>query len=134
MTEQLHSMRQPTDRSEAFRLAFKCVWIYMVINLAALATVVLTLFLGDAPSTFMWVRAIILVAASPFLLSMTRMAGEGNDSIARRLKIVTTVLPIAVIMIDFIPGVAPVWYGAMQGLGALMLIPVAVICRRWTTG
>jgi low temperature requirement protein LtrA len=124
--------RPTSARFEDLRTAYKCIWIFAVCNAIALATVITTAALGGTPSVFMWVRAIILVAASPVLLWMARRSGQGSGSIMRRLTLVGTVLPIAVIVIDFIPGVAPMWYGVMQGLGALLLIPVAVIGRRWS--
>ncbi|QGN32557.1 hypothetical protein [Microlunatus sp. Gsoil 973] len=123
---------QRSGRSEAFGTAYKCIWIFAVCNAIALATVITTALAGGRPSTFMWVRAAILVAVSPVLLWMARRAGRGDASITRRLTLIAVVLPIAVIVIDFIPGVAPIWYGAMQGIGALLLIPVAVIGRRWS--
>lgn len=129
---QEHSGSDTSARLEAFRLASKCIWIFLIANAVALATVVLMAILGTAPSTFMWVRALILVAASPALLWMARRAGAGDDSLASRLTLIAVALPVAVIAIDFIPGVAPMWYGVMQGLGALILIPVAVIGRRWS--
>lgn len=129
---QEHAGSDTSARLEAFRLAWKCIWIFLVVNAIALATVLLMAVLGTAPSTFMWVRALILVAASPLLLWMARRAGAGDDSLAGRLTLIAIVLPVAVIAIDFIPGVAPMWYGVMQGLGALILIPVAVIGRRWS--
>ena len=124
--------RQTSGRSEAFETAYKCIWIFAVCNTIALATVITTAVLGGMPSTFMWVRAVILVAVAPALLWMARRAAEGRASIIRRLTLVGVILPIAVIVIDFIPGVAPVWYAVMQGIGALILIPVAVIGRRWS--
>lgn len=131
MIRQEQNDRQTSERLEAFGTAYKCIWIFAVCNAIALATVITTAVLGGTPSTFMWVRAIVLVAASPVLLWMARRSGRGSVLIIRRLTLVGVILPIAVIAIDFIPGVAPVWYGVMQGIGALMLVPVAAIGRRW---
>lgn len=131
MAERTISERGKTERREAFQLASKCVWLFLVCNVIVLGSVVAVMFIGESPSTFMWVRAVILVAASPLLLWMARRAGEGATSMVARLRVVSTVLPIAVIVIDFIPGVAPLWYGVLQGIGALALIPVAVVTWQW---
>lgn len=132
MSEQTSSNRQElTQRRVAFELVYKYTWIYLVCNASALATVVLVAYLGLTPSAFMWVRAIVLVAAAPVLLWMTKRAGEDSDGMIGKLRTVSTVLPIAVIAIDFIPGIAPTWYAVMQSLGAVALIPGAVISRRW---
>lgn len=132
MIERASVERERAERREAFSSARKWVWLFLVCNAVALGSVVLVALLAGPPSAFMWVRAVILVAASPFLLWMARRAGESSVSAVARLRTVSTVLPIAVIVIDFIPGVAPVWYGVTQGIGALALVPVAVIAWRWT--
>lgn len=131
MVEQLSGAQDRVALREAFELARKCIWIFLVCNAIALASVVIVTFLGEGTSMFMWVRALILVAVSPFLLWVARRAGAGSVGMVGRLRVVSTVLPVAVIVIDFLPGIAPVWYGVIQGLGALALIPVAVISWRW---
>lgn len=131
MIEQTVSESGRGERREAFQVAGKCVGLFLVCNAVALGSVMIVALTGGAPSTFMWVRAVILVAASPLLLWMARAAGERSVSMVARLRTVSTTLPIAVIVIDFIPGIAPVWYGVMQGFGALALAPVAVISWRW---
>jgi hypothetical protein len=46
------------------------------------------------------------------------------------LRVVTAVLPIAIVVVDLIPGVCPGWYAAMQAASAVPLVAVAVIARR----
>lgn len=121
-----------SERAASFELAFKWVWIFGVWNAVVLGTVIASALTGGAPSIFMAVRAVILLTASPFLLWLTRRAGRGSDSALDRLRVVSRILPIAVIVVDFIPGVAPVWYAVLQGIGALAMVPVAVICWRWS--
>ncbi|MFF1876909.1 hypothetical protein [Leifsonia sp. NPDC058230] len=107
-------------------LPFKCIWIYGVGNAVVLGLVLAAALSGGEPSVFMWVRAAILVGATPFLLWLENRARSGSESAGGRLRLVSTILPVAVIVVDFIPGVAPVWYGLLQGLCALVLVPVAV--------
>ena len=131
MVKQVVDEQFRVARREAFELASKCIWIFAVFNAIVLVCVAGVALVGDGASTFMWVRAVILVLASPFLLWMARRAGAGSDGMVGRVRVVSAVLPIAVIVVDFIPGVAPVWYGVLQGIGALSLIPVASISWRW---
>lgn len=131
MVERTQLRRGPSGRIEVFQLASKCIWIFLVASVITLATVIGTAVLGGRPSIFMWVRAVILIAVAPLLLRLASRAAAGSDAAVGRLTFIATVLPIAVIVVDFIPGVAPTWYGVIQGLGALMLVPVALFRRRW---
>lgn len=132
MVKQSIGARDPLALRDDFELAWKCVGIFAACNAIALASVVGVAALGEGASTFMWVRAIILVAASPLLLWIVRRAGSGSVAMVERMRLVSTVLPVAVIVVDVLPGVAPAWYGVIQGLGALALVPVAAISWRWT--
>ncbi|AYG05352.1 hypothetical protein D7I44_09515 [Gryllotalpicola protaetiae] len=108
----------------------KCTWIYGVTNAVVVATVIGSAVLGGSPSAFMWVRALILLAVAPLLLWFVRRAARGNREALGRIRIMATVLPIAIIVVDLIPGVCPAWYAALQGIGAIALVPVAVIAWR----
>lgn len=120
------------EQGESFGLAFKWIWIFGVWNVVVLIAVIASAMTGGGTSTFMWVRAVILLAVALFLLWLAAQAGRGSVSAAGRLRIVSTVLPIAVVVVDIIPGVAPTWYAALQGAGALALVPVAIIAwREW---
>jgi|GEM_PF-4296818 len=130
MMERTTGQRDEVARREAFGLAGKCVWIFLVCNVTVLVSVVVLTFLGQGASTFMWARSAILAVASPFLLWLARRAAAGSRAAVGRLRVVSTVLPVAVVVVDFLPGVAPAWYGVIQGIGALALIPAAVIAWR----
>jgi len=122
------------EHPEPFRTAFACIWMFLVCNAIVLGTLVAITVLGGAPSVFMWVRAVILLAVSPVLMRTARRAGAGAETMARRLRVVSTVLPVAVVAVDLVPGVAPIWYAAMQGVAALALVPVAVMSWRRAAG
>ena len=78
----------------------------------------------------MWVRASILLALTPVLLRLAARAEQGRTSSLYRVRALTTVVPVAVIAVDLIPGVCPAWYAAMQALSALALLPIAFRTRR----
>lgn len=73
---------------------------------------------------------LILLALAPFLLWLVGRAGRGSGLAITRLRVISSILPIAIVVVDFIPGVAPTWYAVLQGVGALVLLPVAVITWR----
>ncbi|QDZ16610.1 hypothetical protein FPZ11_01310 [Humibacter ginsenosidimutans] len=110
--------------------AAKCAWIFGVWNTVVLAVLIASAISGGTPSVFMWVRAGILIAVSPLFVRLARAAERGSTAALGRLRMVASVLPVAVIVVDFIPGVAPLWYALLQGIGSLVLVPVAVIAWR----
>jgi hypothetical protein len=119
-----------TKSEKAFETVQKCIGIFGVASAVVLAIVVATAATGGAVSTFMWIRSALLLAITLLLRRLAVQAAEGARTSFERLKTVTTVLPIAVVVVDLIPGVCPVWYAAMQGFSVLPLIAVAVMIRR----
>lgn len=119
-----------TQVQELFETAKKCIGIFSVVCVIVLSTVIVDAVLHGPVSTFMWVRSGILLAVAPLLHRLAVRASQGSRPSLDRLRTVTTVLPIAIVVIDLIPGVCPGWYAALQGISALSLIAVAVITRR----
>lgn len=115
---------------ELFETAKKCIALFGMVGAVVLSTVIVVAVLHGAVSPFMWIRAGILPAAAPLLHRLAVRASQGSRPSFDRLRTVTTVLPIAIVVIDLIPGVCPGWYAAMQGVSAVSLIAVAVITRR----
>jgi hypothetical protein len=123
-------MGRPPATTATLDQAAKWAWLFGVWNTVVLAIVIASAIAGAALSSFMWVRAGILVAAAPVLVRLARKAGRAGGTALVRLRATAGILPVAVIAVDAIPGVAPLWYAVLQGIGALLLVPVAVIAWR----
>ena len=135
MTDPTHTSDQvpavPDARvARTFELAKKLIVIYGVAGAILLGTLVVIAVAGGETTTFMWVRATILPALTPFLFRFAARAAQGRASFVPRLRSLTTVLPLAIIGVDLIPGVCPTWSAAMQSVTALALVPIAVLTRR----
>jgi|1186.fasta_scaffold39510_2 hypothetical protein len=114
---------------EAFGTVRKCVTLYGMICAIILGTVTVAAFTHHSVSSFMWIRGVILLAIAPLLYRMAVQAAQGVRRSYERLETVTAILPIAVIVVDLIPGVCPTWYAAMQAICVLPLIAVAIMTR-----
>ncbi|MER6304347.1 hypothetical protein ABT247_33075 [Kitasatospora sp. NPDC001539] len=114
---------------EAFTTVKKCLVLFGVIGVVVLGTVAATAFAGQQTTPFMWIRAVIFPALAPLFLRMTARAEAGSYEAFGRLRTISTVMPIAVIGVDLIPGICPPWYAALQGLSALAVLPVAFLTR-----
>ncbi|MEU8276193.1 hypothetical protein ACFYOK_11510 [Microbispora bryophytorum] len=112
---------------EAFDLAKKCVALSGMICGITLATVAV-LSIADQPgTTFMWARAVILLAIAPMLHRMIVRASRGSRRSFERMRVITVTMPIAIIGVDLIPGICPAWYAVMQAMSVLPLVAVAFI-------
>ena len=114
---------------EAFGMVRKCVTLYGMICAIILGTVTVATLTHHSVSSFMWIRGVILLAIAPLLYRMAVQAAQGVRRSYERLETVTAILPIAVIVVDLIPGVCPTWYAAMQAICVLPLIAVAIMTR-----
>lgn len=128
--------REPSaDALRWLTMVRKVVVIYGVMNAIVLGSVVVTAATGGLVNTFMWVRAGILLAATPLLYRWSVGVEHGRTPAYQRLRKVSTVLPIALVVIDFIPGVCPSWYAWLQVCVAVTLFAMAgVLYRRDVRG
>lgn len=116
-----------TRTHEAFDLAKKCVTLSGMVCAVTLATVVV-MSIADHPGTpFMWARAVILLAIAPMLRRMIVRASQGSRRSFERMRVITVTMPIAIIGVDLIPGICPMWYAVLQAVSVLPLVAVAFI-------
>lgn len=118
------------DVRKAFDTVRKCIVIFGVVGAIVVATLMVIAVTHGSVSTFMWVRAALLLAITPLFSRMVAHAAKRQRKAYERLRTVTLILPIAIIVVDVIPGVCPIWYAAMQAVSAVPLIAIAVITRR----
>lgn len=111
----------------AFGTARNSVALYGVLSAATLLAVVVVA-LCDAPvNTFMWVRAVLLPLAAVLLHRLTAAASRGSQRAFERVRILATVLPVAIVGVDLVPGVCPPWYAVAQALCMLPVVRLAFL-------
>jgi hypothetical protein len=106
---------------------FKAATVVSSIALAAVAAVAVH---GYPVTTFMWVRGALLPIVALVLYRLARAAGAGSERAGQRLRTATVVLPIAIIGVDLVPGVCPLWYAALQTVCMVPVVLAAVTLRR----
>ncbi|MBV6701494.1 hypothetical protein KV557_31025 [Kitasatospora aureofaciens] len=114
---------------EAFATVKKCITLFGAVSAIVLGTVAVMAFTGHEATPFMWIRGAILLAVAPLIHRMTVRASQGSYKAFDRVRTLSTIMPIAIIGVDLIPGLCPAWYAVIQGLSALAMIGVAVITR-----
>ncbi|MEV0825010.1 hypothetical protein [Nonomuraea rubra] len=113
----------------AFGTAKNGIKVYGALSTAALLAVVVVSSSGQTVNTFMWVRAALLPAAAVLIYRLTVSASRGSRRAFERVSALTVIMPIAIIGVDLIPGICPLWYAAMQVVCMLPVIRVAFITR-----
>jgi hypothetical protein len=106
--------------------AFKA---YTVLATTALAATAAMAGGGHPVNTFMWVRGALLPVTAVLLYRLSLAAAAGSGRALERLRTLTVVLPIAIVAVDLIPGVCPLWYAALQALGMVPVLVAAVTLR-----
>ena len=79
------------------------------VGVIGLAAVIAAAGKGHTVNTFMWVRGALLPLIAILLYRMTISAGRGSAKSFDRVRALSLIMPIAIIGIDLIPGVCPIW-------------------------
>jgi hypothetical protein len=107
-----------------------CFKAYTVLSSIALTLTVAAAAGGHTVNTFMWVRSILLPVIAVLLYRLTLTAARGSRRAFDRVRTLSLLMPIAIIAVDLIPGVCPLWYATLQTTCMLPVIVAAVATRR----
>jgi hypothetical protein len=100
----------------------------LVLSIATLG--VAAVIGGSAP---VWVRGTIVVAIAILLLAAAKRAFHGSRAAYRRMRVMATVAPVAIVIIVALPhDGCPVWMKVEQAVIGLLLAVVAVLVSRGT--
>ncbi|MEV8451331.1 hypothetical protein AB0467_01695 [Streptomyces sp. NPDC052095] len=113
----------------------RCATAYGVLGAVALVAVAVVAAGGHPVNTFMWVRAVLLplvavlthrLAAAAFRDGPDR---HGPRRAFERLRTLSVIIPIAIVGVDLVPGVCPLWYAAVQTVCVLPVVGIAFLTR-----
>ncbi|WP_031075364.1 hypothetical protein [Streptomyces sp. NRRL WC-3742] len=114
---------------DAFDTAKNSVKVYGAISAVALLAVIVVSSGGHMVNTFMWVRAVLLPVVAVLVYRMTVSASRGSRRAFERVSALAVIMPIAIIGVDLIPDVCPLWYAVMQAVCMPPIVRVAFITR-----
>ena len=112
---------------KAFRGTKRLVGAY--VTLSVLTLVAIVLLRGDPAivNDAVWVRGTIVVASSLLTLAFAIRAARGSRKAFLRLRIVSGVMLVAIVVILALPGTFPLWLKIEQGVCGLLLLGVVVL-------
>jgi hypothetical protein len=119
---------QPGAR-EPFRVITGLLLGYLGLGIAALVAVIL---LRNHPAEVngpAWVRSIIVVATALILLSAATLAARGSRGAFLRLRIISIVTTVAIVVIVALPGTFPVWLKIEQSVCGVLMLGVALLAN-----
>lgn len=109
------------------------VWLirgYVTISLLTLVAVIVFRHDATMVTTAVWIRGTIVAAASLLTLFFAGRAARGDRRMLLRLRIVTAIMLVAIVVIIALPGTFPLWLKLEQGICGLLLLAVVVLVNR----
>jgi peptidoglycan/LPS O-acetylase OafA/YrhL len=103
-----------------------CTGAYLALSLAAVAALVLHRYDHVAGNASAWTHAIIVAATALGSFSASIVAGRGSRGAFIRLRVMSVVLVLAVLVIVALPGSFPLWMKLAEATGAALMAVVAV--------
>jgi hypothetical protein len=109
------------------------VWLtrgYVAVSLLTVVAAVVFRHDTTVVTPGVWIRGVIVAAASLLTLLFAVRAARGDRRMLRRLRVVTAVMPVAIVVIIVLPGTFPLWFKLEQGICGLLLLAVVVQLNR----
>jgi hypothetical protein len=103
------------------------VGTYLGLSAATIVAVVLLRDNTAMVNSAVWIRSTIVLASALLTLSFVVRAARGSRRAFLRLRIVSTVMVIAIATIIALPGTFPTWLKIEQGCCGLLLLGVVAL-------
>jgi len=100
---------------------------YVAISLLTLVAIIALRNNASAVNDAVWTRGTIVVASSLLTLAFARRAARGSVKGFLRLRIVSAVMLVAIVVIISLPGTFPLWMKGEQAICGLLLLGVALL-------
>jgi|GEM_PF-599496 len=123
----------PADRAalrEAMRPVRRLLAGYLGLSVLTLAVAALLRHHPGLVDDAVWVRGTIVVLSAALTCAFAASAARGSYGAFRRLRIVTSVMAVAIVVIVSLPGLFPAWVRVEQGVCGLLLVGVSVLLGR----
>jgi hypothetical protein len=115
-----------THHRMALRGVRALVGAYLALSAVTLAAIVLLRHDVAAVNSAVWIRGMAVVASALLTTLFAARAAAGSRRAYLRLRIVSTVMVVAIALIIALPGPFPLWLKIEQGVCGLLLLGVAV--------
>ncbi|MGN6125968.1 MAG: hypothetical protein ACTHON_05345 [Humibacter sp.] len=114
-------------RRAAFRPAVILITAFLALSAAMVAFLGVLAAVGVGVDSAIWIRCSLVLGSAIVLLAFTIGAARGSRSAWIRLRIVSPIVVVAVIVIVAIPDFLPDWVRVEQAVCGLLVLPVAIM-------
>ena len=123
------SVRHDADaaRRAAFRPVLVLLTAFLLVSLAMEAVLIVQSATGSSVAIAIWVRCSIVLGSALVLLLIGISAARGSRASLTRIRIISPIVVVALIVIVSIPGFLPDWVRLEQALCGLLVLPVAIL-------
>jgi hypothetical protein len=123
----LYGMDSSPRALASFRAVKLLVGGYVTVSVVTLAAIVALHHHHRLVNSAVWVRGTIVAASALLTLAFTVRAARGSRGAYRRLRIISAVMVVAIVVIIALPGTFPMWMKVEQGACGLLLLGVVAI-------
>ena len=111
----------------ALRTVTTLVGTYLAISVLTLVAIIL---LRDNPAivnTAVWIRGTIVVASAALMFLFARRARSGAARAFLRVRLISAIMLVAIVVIIALPGTFPLWMKLEQAACGLLLLVVVIL-------
>lgn len=118
-----------TRAASALRAVRALVGGYLAISILTLAAIVIMRDDAAVVTIAVWIRGTIVAATAILMFVFAVGAARGSARAYLRLRIVSGIMLVAIVVIIALPGTFPLWLKIEQGVCGLILAAVVVIAN-----
>jgi hypothetical protein len=111
----------------AFSTVKRLVGVYLGISLLTMVAVFLLGSNTSLVTDTVWVRGTIVAATALLMFAFAVRAARGSRKAYLRVRIMSGVMVVAILVIVLLPGFIPLWMRIEQGVCGLVLIGVVAV-------
>jgi hypothetical protein len=106
------------------RLLVRC---YLGLSVLALVAIVAMRHDPAAVTPAVWIRGTIVAASALLMTTFADRSARGSARAFLRLRIVSAIVEVAIVVIVALPGAFPVWFRIEQAVCGLLLLVVVLL-------
>jgi hypothetical protein len=118
-----------TSTSRSLRTIVALVGTYLGISVLTLAAIILLRNDPSIVNAAVWIRGTIVVASAALMLSFAVRALHGSERSHLRVRIISAVMFVAIVVIICLPGTFPLWMKIEQAVCGALLLAVVIIAN-----
>jgi hypothetical protein len=103
---------------------------YLTLSVLTVVAVVLMRHHPGMVTPAVWGRTTIVAATSLVLMSLVVRAARGSVRAYRRLRVVSAIMLVAIVVVLAVPGAFPAWLKAEQAVCGLLVLGLVVQANR----